>query len=300
MNHTSPSRASALILVLWALMLLSAAVLAWAASVQNSIARHAVDNRTFEALAMARSGLAIALHPAVSRRTPVPDEELAPGMGFQVRITSEGGKLNLNWLLRGEEPMKLAMLRQWLERKGLKFQERDTFVDCLLDYVDADDVKRLNGAEDDGDYHPANRELQTVEELVRVRGTEPLTSQPGWQNDLTVYSQGPIDLESASAEILSLIPGLGETRIRQFIQYRQGPDGIDGTPDDNTFPSMAAIQQYLGLTQAQFQALGGLITYKDPTLRIVAEGHSGNIKRQIVVVVRKGATPKPEILSWKE
>ena len=299
MNHASPSRASALILVLWALMLLSAAVLAWALSVQNSITRHAVDNRTFEALTMARSGLAIALHPAVSRRTRVPDEEIAPGMGYQVRITSEGGKLNLKWLLQGEEPMKLAMLRHWLERKGLKFQERETFVDCLLDYVDADDVKRLNGAEDDGDYHPANRELQSVEELVRVRGTAPLTSQPGWQDDLTVYSQGPIELQSASAEILSLIPGLSDTRIRQFIQYRQGPDGIDGTPDDKTFPNLAAIQQFLGLTQAQFEAISGLITYSDPTLRVVAEGHSGEIKRQIAVVVRKG-NGKPQILSWKE
>jgi type II secretory pathway component PulK len=300
MNRVSTSRASALILVLWALMLLSAAVIAWAFSIQNGIARHATDNRTFEALAMARSGLAIALHPAVSRKTRIPDEELAPGMGFQVRMVSEGGKLNLNWLIRGEEPMKLAMLRQWLERKGLKFAERETFVDCLLDYVDADDIKRLNGAEDDGDYHPANRELQSVEELVRVRGTEVLTSQPGWQDDLTVYSQGPIDLESASAEVLALIPGLTDTRIRQFIQYRQGPDGIDGTPDDNTFPNMAAIQQYLGLNQAQFQAIAGLITYQDPTLRVVVEGHSGDIKRQIAVVVRKGTGAKPQILSWRE
>jgi type II secretory pathway component PulK len=299
MSHASAARASALILVLWALMLLSAATVAWALSIQNSITRHGVDNRAFEALTMARSGLAIALHPAVSRRTSLPDEDLGPGMGFQVRIISEGGKLNLNWLIRGEEPMKLAMLRHWLERRGLNFQERETFVDCLLDYVDADDIKRLNGAEDDGDYHPANRELQTVEELVRVAGTAKLTSQPGWQDELTVYSQGPIDLESASAEILSLLPGLSETRINQFIQYRRGPDGIDGTPDDNSFPSIAAIQQYLGLSQTQFQALSGLITYKDPTLRVIVEGHSGDIKRQIAVVVRKDSG-KPQILAWKE
>jgi type II secretory pathway component PulK len=300
MNRISATPGSALILVLWALMLLSAAVLAWAITIQNGITRYGVDNRTFEALAMARSGLAIALHPAVSRRTPVPDEEPAPGMGFQVRMTSEGGKLNLNWILRGEEPLKLAMLRRWLEHKGLKFQEREVFVDCLLDYIDADDVKRLNGAEDDGDYHPANRELQSIEELVRVRGTAPLTSQPGWQDDLTVYSQGPIDLESASADILSLIPGLTDSRIQRFIRYRQGPDGIDGTPDDNTFPSMEAIQQFLGLTQAQFQSIAGLIGYRDPTLRVVAEGHSGDIKRQIAVVVRKGTGSKPQILAWKE
>jgi len=290
---------SALLLVLWALLLLSAAVFAWTASIQNDISRHGIDNLSFEAATMARSGIAISLNPAVTQKTPLPDEELAPGMGFKVRVTSEGARLNINWLLRGEEPMKLAILKQWLERKGLDFAQREAFVDCLLDYVDADDVKRLNGAEDEGDYHPANRELRSVDELVRVKGSAPLTSQPGWQDDLTVYSQGPIDIGGASAEILSLLPGLGDTRIRQFVQYRQGPDGLDGTPDDKIFANLQEIQKFLGLSAAQFNALGGLITYNDPTLLIISEGRSGNLTRQIIVVVRKG-NAKPQILSWKE
>jgi type II secretory pathway component PulK len=299
-KRTCGRRGSALILVLWALMLLSAAVMAWSLAIQDNIIRHATDNRAFEAMAMARSGLAIALHPAVSRQTPVPPEDLAPGMGFQVRIISEGGKLNLNWLLRGEEPLKLEILRKWLEQRGLKYQDREVFIDCLLDYVDADNIKRLNGAEDDGDYHPANRELQSVDELVRVRGTAPLTSQPGWQDDLTVYSMGPIDLDSASEQVLSLIPGLNAGRIQQFVKLRQGPDGIDGTPDDYIFPNVTAIQQFLGLTPAQFQAISGLVTYKDPTLRIISVGHSSDVTRQIAVVARKGTGSKPQILAWKE
>ncbi len=290
---------SALLLVLWALLLLSAAVFAWTACIQSDISRHAIDNLSFEAATMARSGIAISLNPAVTRQTPIPDEELAPGMGFSVRVTSEGGKLNINWLLRGEEPMKLTILKQWLERKGLDFAQREAFVDCLLDYVDADDVKRLNGAEDEGDYHPANRELRSVDELVRVKGSGPLISQPGWQDDLTVYSQGPIDLSGASAEILSLLPGLGETRIRQFVQYRQGSDGLDGTPDDKVFANLEEIQKFLGLSAAQFNSLNGLITYNDPTVRIISEGRSGNLTRQIIVVARKG-NMKPQILSWKE
>jgi len=290
---------SALLLVLWALLLLSAAIFAWTVSIQGSAVRYGNDNRVFEALTMARSGIAISLHPGVSYQTAIPNEELASGLGFKVRITSEGGRLNLNWLLRGEDPMKLTILKQWLERKGLDFNQRETFVDCLLDYVDGDNVKRLNGAEDDGDHHPANRELQSVDELVRVKGTEPLTSLPGWQEELTVHSQGPIDLNGASTEILSLLPGIGESRIRQFVEYRQGRDGLDGTPDDGTFANLAAVQEFLGLTAAQFKVLNGLITYKDPTLRIISEGHSGNLTRQIVVVTRKSGG-KPQTLAWKE
>lgn len=298
-GHSCTANGSALLLVFWALLLLSAAVLAWTEMIQNGITIHGEENRGLEARAMAQSGLALGLHPLVSRLTSLPAEELSPGVGFKVRIGGEGAKLNLNWLLRGEEPRKLMILKQWLERRGLSFEQRETFVDCLLDYVDADNIQRLNGREDDGSYHPANRELRSVEELSRVSGTAPLTSQAGWQDDLTVYSQGPIDLASASAEILALLPGLSEIRIRQFVQYRQGPDGIDGTADDQPFANLGAIQQFLGLTSAQFGELGSLVNYQDSTLRVISEGHSGNVTRQMIVIVRKGGS-KPQILSWKE
>ena len=297
--HTTSAGASALLLVLWALLLLSASVFGWVKWMQASIAAHGDANREVEARAMAHSGLALALHPLVSLRTPLPGQAVGPGQGFQVRMVGEGGKLNINWLLRGEEPAKLTILRQWLERRGLDFEQRDRFIDGLLDYVDADNIKRLNGAEDDGDYHPANRELTSVEEIARVRGAAPLVAQRGWQDDLTIYSLGPIDLDAASAEILNLLPGLGETRLQQFVEYRRGADGLDGTPDDRDFADLTAVQQFLRLSDDQFQALRPFISYKDPTVDIHSEGRSGNITRQVEVVVRKNGD-NPQILSWKE
>lgn len=295
----SSRQGSALLIVLWALLLLSAATFSWAVWVQQGIAKHGEETRAVEARAMARSGMTLAMHPQVTRITPLPPEELVPGAGYELRIRGEGGKLNINWLMRGEEPMKLALFKQWLTRRGLKMHEIDVFMDCLLDYIDADSVKRLNGAEDDGDYHPANRELLNVEELARVRGTGPITSQPGWQDELTVYSMGPIDLASADAEVLSLLPGIGEARMQRFLKLRAGPDGIDGTEDDTIFPSLDAIQQVLGLSTTQFEILRPLVSYQDPTLNIQSIGHSGETKRKIEVVVRKGSA-QPQILSWKE
>lgn len=288
-----------MLIVLWALLLLAAATFGWAVWVQQGIVAHGEETRAVEARAMARAGMTLALHPQVTRLTPLPPEEIVPGVGYEIRIRGEGGKLNINWLMRGEEPMKLALFKQWLTRRGLNLHQIETFMDCLLDYIDADDVKRLNGAEDDGDYHPANRELMSVEELAKVRGTEPLTSQPGWQNELTIYSMGPIDLASADAEVLSLLPGIGEARMQRFLKMRAGMDGVDGTADDVIFPGLEAIQQVLGLTPAQFQVLQPLISYQDPTLNIQSIGHSGDTKRTIAVVVRKGSA-QPQVLSWKE
>jgi hypothetical protein len=298
-SRHSSNEGAALLLVMWALVILTFAVFTWAAMLQGELQMHSEINRDVEARTMAHSGLAIALHPLVTQKSPLLEAEVAPGMGYKVTIISEGGRLNINWLLRGEEPRKLTILKQWLEERGLTFQEREALVDSLLDYVDGDDVHRLNGVEDQGDYHPPNRELTSVDEIAMVANTEPLTSQAGWKDDLTIDSQGPIDLLAAPVEILRLLPGIGESRIVSFVTYRQGKDGIDGTVDDPQFQNLKEIQSFLGLTDAQFKEIGGLVAQKDPTMHITSEGHAGNAYRQLEVVVRKNPG-NPQILSWKE
>jgi len=290
---------SALLLIFWALLVMTTATLGWALWVQQGIQTQGERNRGIEARSMAHSGLAVGLHPLVSPKTPALEKEILPGMRYRVKILSEGGRLNVNWLLRGEDPQKLAILKQWLALRGLDLHQREVFMDCLLDWVDADNIRRLNGAEDEADYHPPNRELQSVEEIAQVRGAGPLISQPDWKDDLTIFSRGPIDLSAAPARILNLIPGIGETRIERFVKYRQGPDGIDGTADDVEFANEGELQAALGLTAQQYQEISGLVTFKDPTMHITSEGYSGNVDRQVEVVVRKG-TGTPKILSWKE
>jgi type II secretory pathway component PulK len=290
---------SALLLVFWALLVMTAATLGWALLVHQGIQTQGERSRGIEARSMAHSGLAVALHPLVSLKTPGLEKEILPGMRYRVKILSEGGRLNVNWLLRGEEPQKLAILKQWLALRGLDLHQREVLMDCLLDWVDADSVRRLNGAEDEGDYHAPNRELLSVEEIAQVRGSSPLVSQPDWQDDLTIYSQGPIDLAAAPARILELIPGIGETRIARFVQYRRGPDGIDGTADDVEFANEGELQAALGLTAEQYQEISGLVTFRDPTMHITSEGHSGDVDRKVEVVVRKG-NGNAQILSWKE
>lgn len=292
-------RASALIIVMWALFLLSAAVFAWAKLIQQDIQMSGRENRELEAKAMAHSGLAIALHPLVSRKTPLLEEQFAEDMGYRVKIVGEGGKLNINWLIAGEEPRKIALLKQWLEQMGLTFQERETFVDCLLDYTDPDNIPRLNGMEDKGDYHPPNRPLQSIDELTLVANAKLLTDKPGWRDQLTIYSQGPIDLTAANENILRLLPGIGEARMQRFLTYRRGKDGEDGTIDDPEFKSIKDIFSFLGIGEAAGKELGGLITMKDQAVNIVSIGTASKVVRQVEVVARKGGS-NPAILYWKE
>ena len=154
-------------IVLWAILVLTVAIFAWAKIVAQDLQVHGYAGRTLEARAMAHSGVTVALHPLVTKQTPLLEASFEDGVSYKARISSEGGKLNLNWIALGEnDPRRIALLKQWLTGRGLGYQEREIFTDCLLDYIDADNVHRLNGAEDEGDYHAANRPLLSIDEVA--------------------------------------------------------------------------------------------------------------------------------------
>lgn len=299
MKTSSKQRGTVLLIVLWALILLSAAVFTWAKVIQQDIQIAGDENREVEARAMAHSGLAIGLHPLVSRKTPLLEEQLGEDMGYRVTMVSEGGKLNINWLIAGEDPRKLEILKQWLAQMELSFKDREVFVDSLLDYVDGDNEPHMNGIEDKEDYHPANRPLQSIDEITQIANSKLLTEKPGWRDQLTIHSQGPIDLTAANENILRLIPGIGELQMQRFLKYRRGPDETDGTADDPEFKSVEEIFGFLGLSKPQGMELGGLIGWKDSTMHITSEGTSAKVVRQVEVIARKGGST-PQILYWKE
>ncbi len=306
-HHT----ASTLLIVLWALLVLTAAILGWAELIQKEIILDGDANRGVEARAMAHSGITVALNPLVTKFTPLLEHQVTATQGYRVRIISEGGKLNVRWILENEDPTKITLFKQWLELKGLDLREREILTDCLLDYVDPDNLRRANGVEDQGDYHAANRMIQSIDEIARVWGSGPLTRIPGWKDDLTLDSSGPIDITAAPVELLRLIPGLGEPRIQRFLQIRQGPDRIDGTADDYQFKNDNEVMSALGLSPQQWAALNGgagpngqnypkLVMINDPTQRIISEGHSGKVIRQVEVVKRQSGGNNAQILHWKE
>jgi hypothetical protein len=247
---------------------------------------------------MAASGTAMAMQPVVEAGSTLLRRSLARNQSYEVRMTGEGGRLHLNWILSGEDPKRLGILSQYLEIKGIDLNERDRMMDSLLDYVDPDDLPRLNGAESQQDYQPKNALFQRVEELKEVKGWEKITARPGWENDFTIYSTGPIDLAWASREILLSLPGMNEQIVDRYLELRRGPDGIDGTPDDPVFESLDEVRLALGFTPDQFAQLSGLIGFRDKVMRVVSVGKSGKATRTIEMIIRKN--PTPQVIRWKE
>lgn len=207
--------------------------------------------------------------------------------------------MNLNWVVAGENPARLELLRSYLERKGIDLNERDHMIDCLLDWVDPDNLVRLNGAEDEGDYRPTNTLLTRIDDVKRIRGWGDFVAEPGWDSEITVNSTGPLDLAWAPADLLVSLPGMTEPLAEQFLTMRRGEDGLDGTEDDAAFKTLDDVRVALGFTAEQFKQIAPLVIFRDQVMRVVSTGQSGNVKRVVQMIVRKSGNV-PQLISWKE
>lgn len=322
-NATSkPDQGAALLLALWALFLLSAMVITWALNINSRLTSSSNANRVVEAEAMASSGADIALNPTIKPDSRNLHMKFAGGERFDVQMTGECGRLNLNFLMQGEDPTKLAILRQYLSLKGIELNDLDLMMDALLDWVSPNKgLHHLNAPEETDDYHPPHAPLTSVDDLKKIRGWEEFTSKPGWDKDFTMVGNcAAIDLAWASRDVLRALPGMGEDSVDRFLQLRQGADGIDGTEDDFQFTATGSnqvppeVQAALGLNPQQFQQIQPLVQFKGPVVRIVSVGKSGDLTRSVEMVVLKqmlslggaagqGASigvGRPQVFSWKE
>jgi hypothetical protein len=291
---------AALMLALWALFLLSAMIISWALDIDSRLALSGNANRVLAAEAMAASGAEVALHPSIAPGSPNLHRQMGDRESYEVGVTGEGGRLNVNWLTAGEDPTRVGILRRYLEFKGVELNDRDTMIDSLLDWVSPNiGLHHLNAPPETDDYHPAHAPLTSVDELKKIFGWAEFTSKPGWDEDFTINSSGPIDLVWASRDVLRSLPGMGDDLVDHFLQLRRGPDGIDGTADDAQFNSLADVQSVLGLTPEQLQQIASLVGFKDQIFRILSMGKSGDLTRSLQMIVRKGGSI-PQVISWKE
>ncbi|MFZ1218437.1 MAG: hypothetical protein WAO00_04050 [Chthoniobacterales bacterium] len=306
MRGSRRARGAAILLSLWALFLLSAMIISWALDIGTKLTNSGYANRSLEAIAMACSGVDVALHPSVQPGWAVLRGGFGPGQSYEAHLTGEAGRLNLNWIVTGEDPIKRELLRKFLEVKGIDLNERDHMIDCLMDWVDPDNLVRINGAEDEPGYKAGNKMLANLEDLKRVRGWDEFTSRPNWEDDLTLKSEpGTIDVRWATRDVLLSLPGMTEGLADRFLALRRGPDDLEGTEDDLTLTSPQDVQVALGLLPAQFTQLVPLLspnsTNQPQVLRIVSIGKSGAVTRTVRVVVRKAGGAIQLIPgTWKE
>lgn len=124
-----------------------------------------------------------------------------------------------------------------------------SWLDAITDWEDADDLRSLNGAET-SDYRALeqdrrrakNAPITDLGELFWIMGGEeilalrvPMGSQGGSVSlaDLaTLHGDGKINLNTAPAPLIAAVLDVSLEEAEQMVRTRRGPDGVEGTADD--------------------------------------------------------------------
>lgn len=298
-----PRRGSAMLLALCAIAIMSLTVMGLVEWTGLGLDEMAAKERDFRALQLAESGLSMGLHPQVEKMDSVLHQEFGSSESFDVKITSEEGRLNINSVLTSE---KEKILEDLFTHWGLKERERSILADCLMDWVDGDPLKRLNGAERK-EYeaagltgYPPNRSFLSVDEMEQVRGIEALDrAKPDWKDYFTVCGEGKLDLNEAPADLIAAVCGVGSLAAETFVERRTGRDGKTNTEDDFTYTDPAQIRSALGLSENAFNNIQDRLTLKGEIRRVESTGKIGSHTRTISAVFRLNSNPI-QYLIWTE
>ena len=190
---------------------------------------------------------------------PMTNVKLGNGT-FSIKITDMERKLNIN---SAPEPL----LRYILEMHGgVDATDVDVFIDSLRDWMDPDENHGLNGAESDfylseyPPYYSKNGPLDHITELKLVQGFK---ENPSIYNvfakNFTAISGGLINVNTASAQVLGLLPGMDPIIAGDIVMYRAGPEGPYRSPNqigavlEPFGMDPGSIQQFLATESATFE-----------------------------------------------
>ena len=103
----------------------------------------------------------------------------------------------------------------------------------------------------------------------------------------TAISDGHVNINTAPAEVLQLIPGFDPALAQAIIMTRSGPDGIDGTDDDTPFRNPGEVVNVPGMDRRGVNAFRAYFTTRSYTFEIQVEARVGNYKRTYIAIVRR-------------
>jgi len=300
------SRGVALIVVLWAVALISAAMLGLAAILQRQLGQEVAALQNSRAMLVAESGLQMALSQQIQpefaqEASRVLSEELRKGWGevrveFEVGaedLRGEDGKINLNALAMGDPEFCRRVLTNLLGAWDVSPTTSSSFVDALLDYVDSENPPRTRGNNDATEESAKNGPLERLEELEQIVGWSQVleeSKEPNWRGKFTIFGSGKLSLKSADQDVIEAWLTLNPGGAANFMQARRGPDGVDGTQDD-----VVNVGLLRPLTE-QEQARTNLAS--EDLWRVTSTGSVGGVKRRVVALISRNP---PQIKTrWTE
>lgn len=186
------------------------------------------------------------------------------------------------------------LIENALSVMGVDATLSSTISDSILDWRDTDDDAKLSGAEDEyylgltPPYYCKNGPLDDISELLLIQGVTPELyygiarmegrspsstyinpdeMQIGGRNEEESYfeggmmdlfctlSSGTVNINTAPAEVLQMLPGITPEVADEIVSYRCGLDGVEATEDDEIITNINMIMNVPGMAEATMQQL---------------------------------------------
>jgi general secretion pathway protein K len=220
---------------------------------------------------------------------------------FKVNIEDEAAKIPINDLIAGD---KVNLVRRSQLERLFEVLELDPhLIDPIIDWLDPDNNPEPFGAEDEyyqtlsPPYPCKNGPLAALEELLLVKGmTEEILygtdEKKGLIHFLTLYADGKVNINTASAEVLqSLSDKIDKSLAQAIIDYRQEEPFKDKIKYDD-------IKPLPGMTLEIFNEINDQCDIKSSTFSLHVEGQVRGIKK-VVSTVLKREDKKVKPIFWR-
>lgn len=203
----------------------------------------------------------------------------APGRGeYRLSIEDGSARLPVNSASEGE-------LQRLLLALGIQRLRAIELAAAISDWIDSDELHRLNGAEWDDYYadqpaqtRPANGPLADLAELRHIRGVdrevfaliEPL---------LTVETDHQVNLNTAPVPVLSALPGLSDEAVRTIVSLRRSGivfRSLEDLAARLTTPSRALLEEH-------YSDLRRRVQFRTRAYRLTSAGRPSGQGRAITI-----------------
>lgn len=239
------------------------------------------------------------------------------GEGFvSIKMTELESKLNINM---ADTPL----IQQVLTTMGADAGQLSAVADAIQDWVDPDDATRPAGAESDyyqGQLPPIyakNAPVDDISELLLVKGiTLALFRGGGMTNSqgatfqqkhfglpghgfnteypfglvdvFTPFSNGKVNLNTASQTVLSVLPGVDTQLAQSIMTFRAGQGGEDGSGALRNLSQLNA----LGIPPQLLQQIQRYADVRGNTYEVHAIARIGDYTREFVAILARNG---PEV-----
>jgi general secretion pathway protein K len=243
--------------------------------------------------------------------------EIGPDSWVAIRIVDAERKININ-------TADARMLETALNLAGAGASDASAIHAALTDWKDRDDLPTAGGGAESTDYYlrqdppyrAKNGPIDDIAELLKVRGVTPElyygagagtpgvrapvpAAEAGGARGLAdifcALSSAQVNINTAPEAVLQVVLRGDANLARQIIQVRAGPDGVDGTEDDDPAKTPAEIPKLLGpgAPPANFTSLSS-------TFEVHVEAHYGrSVGHFIGTIQRQGGARNFQMLVFR-